>query len=518
MENLKELWLKIIDSLKAKFTEENVNLWLLPLELYRKGGSEFVLEVPNKFFKNWVQENCAEDIKSAIAGMYGFSADPDNNREDVKLEYIELQNLSSLSSAKSSDDKNTGNIYKEKPGDLKNENRISDNYYSPQPNTTYNHLAEKITTADVKEKEISSYNNNDNGDGKISQQKEENKESTAFNPKLTFSKFITGKQNQFAYSGAWAVANDPGKQYNPLFIWGGVGLGKTHLLHAIGNRIREVHPEISTLYVQTKTFINDFIDSIRFSTPQTFRNKYSNVGCLLIDDIQFLVGKPSCQEEFFYTFNAIYDSKKQIVLTSDKPPKDIEGLEERLISRFVWGLVVPIDPPDLETRIAILRSKADEERVYVPEDVIVYLASEIQNNIRVLEGALTKVVANAALLGTPLTVDTAKKILQDIIVKDRETKPITIEKIQRAVAEHYNIKFSDMKSRKRTEALALPRQIAMYLARELTNEPYAVIGEDFGGKDHSTIIYAINKIKSMVTSDPFFSAEINKIIKKINYD
>ncbi|PKN00699.1 MAG: chromosomal replication initiator protein DnaA [Elusimicrobia bacterium HGW-Elusimicrobia-1] len=457
MENIKELWDKIIDGLKTKFTSDVVDLWLTPIELFHKNATEFVLQVPNKFFRNWVEENCLADVKNSLAAAYGL---PSGN--DVGVEYIELQNV-------------TG-------GEMTGSETLNA------------------------------------GGAKEPVERVEAAVTSIFNPKLSFSKFIVGKQNQFAYSGAWAVANDPGKQYNPLFIWGGVGLGKTHLLNAIGNRVNENFPKVKTLYVQTKTFINDFIDSIRFGTPATFRNKYSNVECLLIDDIQFLVGKASCQEEFFYTFNAIYDSKKQIVLTSDKPPKDIGGLEERLISRFVWGLVVPIDPPDLETRIAILRSKADEERVYVPEDVILYLASEIKTNIRVLEGALTKVAANAALLGTPLTVDTAKKILQDIITKEKETRPVTIERIQKAVAEHYSLKLSDLKSKRRTEMLAIPRHIAMYLSREMTPSSHAAIGEEFGGKDHSTVIHAINKIKAKAESDPFFSAELNKIVKKINYE
>ncbi len=493
MENLKELWQKIIDYLKGKFPQDTVDLWLSPLELHHKNGTIFALEVPNKFFKKWLEENgeIMEEIKSFITKSFGFNAS-----NEITIEYIELQNIPPIFT-------HTSSVLE--PREDKNSITIKEAGNAATITIENNN---SLPTPSILEGKFPNEEFNKNASEAV----------TIFNPKLNFSRFIVGKQNQFAYSGAWAVANDPGKQYNPLFIWGGVGLGKTHLLHAIGNKIKEKYPAMSVLYVQTKTFINDFIDSIRFSSPATFRNKYSNVGCLLIDDIQFLVGKPSCQEEFFYTFNAIYDSKKQIVLTSDKPPKDIEGLEERLISRFAWGLVVPIDPPDLETRIAILRSKAEEERVSVPEDVILYLANEIKNNIRILEGALTKVVANAALLGTPLTIDTAKNILKDVITKERETKPITVEKIQKVVAEHYNIKFSDMKSKKRTEALSLPRQIAMYLARTLTEEPYAVIGEDFGGKDHSTIVYAINKIKTKVQEDPFFNAEINKIIKKIEYD
>lgn len=450
MENLQELWQKIMDNLKAKFSDETVELWLNPLKLFRKEANEFIIQLPNKFFKNWVIENCLEDIKTEVAKAYSLS-----NKDSIKMDFLELQEIPRISSQ----------------------------------------LAQQISA--LHERTLSS------------------QPLYSFNPKFTFSKFIVGKTNQFAYSGAKAVAEEPGKQYNPLFIWGGVGLGKTHLLHAIGNHISEKFPLMRTLYVSTETFINDFIDSIRFNKPASFRNKYRAVDCLLIDDVQFLAEKQSCQEEFFYTFNAIFDSKKQIVLTSDRPPKDITGLEERLISRFVWGLVVPIDPPDLETRIAILRSKAEDERIYVPEDIILYLASVIKTNIRILEGALTKVVATVALLGTPLTLDSAQKILQDIIVQEKESKPISIEIIQKVVAEHYNIKPADMKSKRRTETLAIPRQIAMYIARELTNESHSAIGEAFGGKDHSTVIHSINKIKTKVSSDPFFSAEINKIIKKI---
>ncbi len=452
MENLQQLWEKIVERLDEKFPAEVKELWLSPVKLFHKDGVNYVLQVPNKFFKNWIEQNCISEIIAKLGEAQALTPG------EINIEFTELQELAvSQSEAKKE-------------------------------------LTSEATPASEAEEP-----------------------AFEFNPKLIFSRFIRGKSNQFAASGAEAVSNSPGATYNPLFIWGGVGLGKTHLLHAIGNQIKHKYPKMKALYVQTETFINDFIDSIRFDKPASFRNKYRSVDCLLIDDIQFLVGKQSCQEEFFYTFNAIYDSKKQIVLTSDKPPKDIEGLEERLISRFAWGLVVPIDTPDLETRIAILRAKAAEERVFVPEDIILYLASEIKTNIRVLEGALTKVVAMSALLGSPLTLDTAQKILSDLIRHERQTKPLTLSRIQEVVADHYNLKVSDLKSKKRTEMVSLPRQVAMYLSRELTSDSHASIGDAFGGKDHSTVIHAINKIKELVAKDPFFLAEINKIIKKINY-
>jgi chromosomal replication initiator protein len=335
------------------------------------------------------------------------------------------------------------------------------------------------------------------------------------NPKYIFERFVVGSSNRFAHGCSEAVAKNPGKQFNPLFIYGGVGLGKTHLLHAIGNYIKQSNQQLRMLYTTAEKFTTEFIESLRFDKMTSFKNKYRSLDCLLIDDIQFLVGKESSQEEFFYIFNSLYDSRKQVVISSDRPPKELEKVEERLISRFEWGIIADIQPPDLETRIAILRKKAEDEKLYVPDDVILYIATRVKSNIRELEGSLLRITAFSAFTGTPLAVDSVEKILKDIIVDSAETQ-ITIENIQKVVANEFNIDLRDMKSKRRTDAIAFPRQIAMYLARTMTDEfSTNDIGDAFGGRDHTTVMHACNKIKEKMNSDPYFNAKLNQIMKKI---
>jgi chromosomal replication initiator protein len=333
--------------------------------------------------------------------------------------------------------------------------------------------------------------------------------------RYTFETFVIGHSNRFAQAASQAVAKDPGKAYNPLFLYGGVGLGKTHLMHAIGHHILKSSPAARVLYTTSEKFINEFIDSLRFEKMNQFRQKYRNVDCLLIDDIQFLVNKESSQEEFFYTFNTLYDSRKQIVISSDRPPKEIPTLQERLITRFEWGVVADIQAPELETRIAILREKAEAEHLYVTDDVILFLASHVRTNIRELEGSLIRVAAHASLTGVPLTVDSAKEVLRDVIAREEAAAPVSLEKIQDVVARHYHIDVHEMKSKRRTDAIAFPRQIAMYLARTLTEMSTTQIGDAFGGKDHTTVMHASNKVKNRLQSDPFFAALINKIIQEV---
>jgi chromosomal replication initiator protein len=338
---------------------------------------------------------------------------------------------------------------------------------------------------------------------------------THLNPRYTFETFVVGHSNRFAQAASQAVSKDPGKAYNPLFLYGGVGLGKTHLMHAIGHHVLQGNPRARVLYTSSEKFINEFIDSLRFEKMNQFRQKYRNLDCLLIDDIQFLVNKESSQEEFFYTFNTLYDSRKQIVITSDRPPKEIPTLQERLITRFEWGVVADIQAPELETRIAILRDKAEAENLFVPDDVLLFLASHIRANIRELEGSLIRVVAHASLTGVPLTVDSAKEVLRDVMAREEAATPVAIEKIQEVVARHFHLDLHDMKSKRRTDAIAFPRQIAMYLARTLTEMSTTQIGDSFGGKDHTTVMHATNKVKGRLDSDPFFTALVNKIIQEI---
>ncbi|MEW6040469.1 MAG: chromosomal replication initiator protein DnaA [Elusimicrobiota bacterium] len=443
---IQDVWGKISNFLKEQITQESFDLWIKPLTPVSLTDSRFTIQVPNKFFSDWIIQNQKKNIEKFLREMYN---------KKIDLEFKHQQDLESI-------------IQKNIPP------------IEPEPVQSSLLLFGSL-----------------------------------FNPKYTFDMFVEGPSNRFAKAACVAAANNPGKEYNPIFIYSGVGLGKTHLLHAIGNRITANSPKIKVLYITSERFINEFIDSIKYDKPASFRNKFRNLDCLLIDDIQFLTEKERSQEEFFNTFNELYDSRKQLVITSDRPPKDLTNIEERLLSRFEWGVIADIKPPDLETRIAILRKKAELEKVFVPDDVILFLAGQIKSNMRKLEGSLIRIVAFSSLTGAPLTVDTAKDILSDIIGREETQKPITIEKIQKIVSGHYHIDIKDMRSKKRTDDIALPRQIAMYLTRSLTESSSIEIGEAFGGKDHTTVLHACNKIKTMMNNDPFFSASINKIIQEI---
>jgi chromosomal replication initiator protein len=334
------------------------------------------------------------------------------------------------------------------------------------------------------------------------------------NSRYTFDSFVIGAGNRFAHAASLAVAEAPSKAYNPLFLYGGVGLGKTHLMHAIGHYVLEHNQEAKVLYISSEKFTNEFINAIRDNRGEGFRNKYRNIDVLLIDDIQFLAGKEQTQEEFFHTFNALHEEGKQIIISSDRPPKEIPTLEERLRSRFEWGLITDIQPPDLETRIAILRKKAKAENLEISNDSMLYIANQIDTNIRELEGALIRVVAYSSLVNKDITVQLTSEALKSIIPSSRP-KVITIGDIQQKVAEFYELKIEEFKARKRTKAVAFPRQIAMYISRELTDTSLPKIGENFGGRDHTTVIHAHEKISTEIKENPELNKIIHMLIEKI---
>ncbi|TXI73923.1 MAG: chromosomal replication initiator protein DnaA [Dokdonella sp.] len=440
------MWSGVIERLKPQLKDEIFNLWVKPLKALRWDSDLLTLQVPNRFFSEWIKKNCQRQIEDALKEILGRDAalgfetgleiEPILEREEVRAEPIA----------------------------------------SPK---TENHFT-----------------------------------GEQFNPKYTFESFVVGPSNRFAQAAAMAVGKDPGRAYNPLFLYGGVGLGKTHILHATGHAIRQNNPGAKVLYITSERFINEFIDAIRFDKMKDFREKYRNLDCLLIDDIQSLMGKENSQEEFFYTFNSLYDSRKQIIISSDRTPGETK-VSARLVSRFEWGVVADIQPPDLETRIAILRKKAATENIFVPDDVILYIASQIRSNIRELEGSLIRIVAFSSLTGTPLTIDSARETLKDIVTANEAARPIRVEDIQEVVSNHFNLDLRDMKSKRRTDAIAFPRQIALYLARTLTEYSTTEKGELFRGKDHTTVMHACNKIKGKMTSDPYFTALLNKITQQI---
>jgi chromosomal replication initiator protein len=331
-----------------------------------------------------------------------------------------------------------------------------------------------------------------------------------FNQRYTFDNFVVGGCNRFSHAAAVAVADNPSKAYNPLFFYGGVGLGKTHLMQAIGQHALLKNPRFKICYISSEKFTNQLISAIQNRSTNKFKEQYRCQDLLLIDDIQFLSGKESTQEEFFHTFNTLYDAHKQIVLSCDRPPKDIPALEKRLVSRFEWGLVTDVQPPDTETRVAILRKKLESSAVGVPDDVLFYIAEHISSNVRELEGALIRVIAFASLVGQPVNLGTAKEVLKEVV--SRRVSETSVEKIQNIIAERFHISRAGMCSKKRTKELVVPRQIAMYLSRSLTKTPLAEIGGLFGGRDHTTVIHGCNKIESELLSNPQLKHVVDEII------
>ncbi len=333
------------------------------------------------------------------------------------------------------------------------------------------------------------------------------------NARYTFDSFVVGSSNQFARAAALAVAEQPSKAYNPLYLYGGVGLGKTHLMHAIGHAILKKSPRLHLTYMSSERFMNELVNSIRYDRTNQFREKYRNIDILLMDDIQFLAGKERTQEEFFHTFNALYDAQKQIVISSDCPPREIPTIEERLHSRFEWGLIADIQPPDLETKIAILKKKAESDLLTLPDSVAVYVANSIRSNIRELEGALIRLTARASLDGmdpSEIDIGYAKEVLKDLVVDDRRS--ISSEMIIRAVASYYGLKPAQLKAKNNSRRIAQPRQIAMYICKEVTGLSLPQIGKDFGGKHHTTVLHSIRKINEMRKKDSEIAAAISKVL------
>ncbi len=336
-------------------------------------------------------------------------------------------------------------------------------------------------------------------------------ETLAVSGKYTFDSFVVGSSNRFAHAAARAVAEAPARAYNPLFIYGGVGLGKTHLLQAIGHHVLTHKQSARVMYVSSERFTNELINAIRDDKMVEFRNKYRNVDVLLIDDIQFLAGKERTQEEFFHTFNTLYESSRQLIISSDRAPREIPTLEDRLRSRFEWGLIADIQPPDYETRIAILRKKAELDAIVLPDEVAQYIAQRISSNIRELEGALSRLRAHAAISHTPISVDLATDVLKELLPQAR-IRPVTIAAIQRAVAEFFGIRVEEMKAKRRTKGVAFPRQVAMYLSRELTDASLPRIGEEFGGRDHTTVMHACDRVRGALLQDAHLTAGIKSLV------
>lgn len=451
--DLAEIWVRCKDKLKESFNEKVFNVWIKPIMPLEVTNTYYKVAVKNDFFKTMLEENYAQVIEGVLAGIMS---------KNIKLIIETMDNGNSGSEA-----------------------------------------AEEMPAVPAKREQQQLFNENTS----VQQPDESN-----LNPKYVFETFVIGNSNRFAHAAAQAVANDPAHAYNPLFLYGGVGLGKTHLMHAIGNRIKQNNPSMKVLYTSSEKFTNEIINSIQNKTTEAFRQKYRNIDCLIIDDIQFLKGKEQTQVEFFHTFNALKDADKQIIISSDRPPREIETLEDRLRSRFDQGLTADIQTPDLETRMAILRTKAASDNIVLPTEVITLLATNIATNIREIEGAYNKIVAYTSLMHMPITVETAQKVLSDM-GNDIKTRTITYEGIIKVVADHYNVKQDELFNKKRTQNIAFPRQVAMYLCRELADLSYPRIGELFGGRDHTTVIHAYEKISNFKNSNLAFQNELQEIIE-----
>jgi chromosomal replication initiator protein len=430
------LWEKSLHIIKDKVSQQNFDTWIRPIKISSLEGSNLTLHVPNKFFKDWLMENYHAVIKEALTSIAGI---------DLKVDLqIALDAKKSQSSTR-------------RAGDHQEKTR------SPK-------------------KSVRSGTNQ------------------SLNQHYAFDRFVVGPCNQFAHAASVSVAEQPAKNYNPLFIYGGVGLGKTHLLNAIGLHTLALFPDLNVVYVSAEEFMNELINSIRYDRMPKFREKYRNMDCLLMDDIQFVAGKEKTQEEFFHTFNTLHDSGKQIVVTSDKFPKDIPNMENRLRSRFEWGLIADIHPPEIETKIAILEKKAQENKMVLPQNVAHYVASHVESNIRELEGYLIRISAFSSLTGKEIDMNLTKEVLKKII-KLNEKEEVTVDEILKTVAGKLNVKMSDIKSHKKNKNLVFARQIAMYLSRRMTSASFPDIGEKIGGRDHSTVIYACNKMKKVMEED-----------------
>jgi chromosomal replication initiator protein len=436
------VWQACLDRLETELSAEHFNTWIRPLHVVEQ-DNEIRLLAPNRFVKDWVDEQFLDRISEIIHGFNGHAG------SRVRLEI----------GSHDQDQDNRSDILQHKRNLLK-------------PKV-------KSNLSDV----------------------------------FTFDTFVEGKSNQLGRAAALQVGENPGTAYNPLFIYGGVGLGKTHLMHAIGHMILDRNPDANVVYLRSERFVADMVKALQHNSINEFKRFYRSVDALLIDDIQFFAGKERSQEEFFHTFNALLDGQQQVILTCDRYPKEIEGLEERLKSRFGWGLTVSIEPPELETRVAILMNKAEQFGTPLPEEAAFFIAQRIRSNVRELEGALRRVTANARFTGQNITLQFAKEALRDLIAL--QNKLVTIENIQKTVAEYYKIRVADLLSKRRSRSVARPRQLAMALAKELTNHSLPEIGDAFGGRDHTTVLHACRKVAELKESDTRMEEDFANLLRTL---
>ena len=434
------LWQDALKQFEARLGSHNFETWIKPIQIVKEDNNHLDMEVPSKFFRDWLEEHFLSTIQDELFKLA---------HETVTIAVTINPQI--------------------------------------QRSIEPNNLEEQPKTKPV--------------------------EPNGLIPKYTFTNFVVGTPNQFAHASCLAVANQLGQYYNPLFLYGGVGLGKTHLVNAIGHTVLAKNPNLKVAYLASESFMNELITSLRRDRMDKFKARFRNIDLLILDDVQFLAGKERTQEEFFHTFNSLYENHKQIVITSDRFPKEIPGLEDRLRNRFEWGLISDIQPPDMETRVTILHKKAEMEQVPLPHDVAVFIASHINSNVRELEGSLTRLGAFSALTKTEITITLAKEVLHNMLRGLH--KEVTVENIQKAICEHFSLKMGELKSKRRTKNIALPRQMAMYLCRKHTSSSFPVIGDKFGGRDHSTVIHASKIIEKRMKDDPFMQSTLETVERSL---
>jgi chromosomal replication initiator protein len=446
------IWDQILGRIETKVNRHSFVTWFKPTSFVDDGGNSITIWVPNPMFEEWLTKHYSVVLSEALAEV---------RRPGVSLVFVSDSSLAPPAAQESATAK------------------------------------ESVPPLEAGEPDIAATGPTTAPGG--------------LNPRYTFDTFIVGPSNQFAHAACRAVAEAPSRSYNPLFIYGGVGLGKTHLMHAVGQYVLQHDPSLTLTYISSERFMNEMINAVRYDRILEFRERYRSVDVLLVDDIQFVSGKEGTQTEFFHTFNALYDAQKQIVLSSDRPPHEIPALEERLRSRFEWGLIADIQPPDLETKMAILKRKAEAESVPLPDAVAMYIAGRIKSNIRELEGSLIRLIAYASLTGREISLQLTQEVLKNVIEQDE--KAITIESIQKYISDYYQLKVGDLKSRNNSKSVAMPRQIAMYLCKSLTHASLPEIGRSFGGKHHSTVIHSIRKVEDMRRKDTDFNTLISTFLQ-----
>jgi len=446
-------WARVRGRLRAEFGEATFRSWLKPLTLAGRRGPDLRVAVPSRFMRDWVATHYADRLKTLWT-----NEDPDIRTVEVIVDATQTESAAAADEAPES------------------------------PHILESGTDDALDAPGAGSEILDDWSGN-------------------LDPRLTFENFVVGKSNELAQAAAFRVAEADQVPFNPLFLYGGVGLGKTHLMHAIAWQIRRKKPEKRVIYLSAEKFMYQFIRALRNKDTMAFKERFRTVDVLMVDDVQFIIGKESTQEEFFHTFNALFDQNRQVVLSADKSPSDLQGLEERMRTRFGWGLVADIHPTTYELRLGILQTKAEQASVKVPEKVLEFLAHRISSNVRELEGALTRIVVQASLIGQPITLETTQDLLKDLLrANDRR---VTIEDIQRKVAEHFNIKLADMQSPRRARQVARPRQVAMYLAKQLTTRSLPEIGRKFGGRDHTTVMHAVKKVEELCAADAGFSEDVD---------